>query len=120
MFQMLSHITGQTQHQEAAKTTTTFDMVRNIRARRLQWLGHILRMDDERLVKKAVYHIFTHRQVGDLCMDAPTAANWKDLEDMAKDREKWRHRVRVLKCSPGRRWQLMAEKVVRLGLKRQK
>ena len=110
--QMLTHITGQTQHEEATKSTTTFDMVRNIRARRLQWLGHILRMNDQRLVKRAAFHIFTHRQEGDLCMDAPAVTRWEDLVDRAKDRETWRGRVKVLKCSPGRRWQLMAKKVL--------
>ena len=101
--EMLAHITGRTQHEEAKKATTTFDVVRSIRARRLQWLGHILRMDEHRYVKKAVQHIFTNRQEGDLCMDAPVVSSWQDLINLAQDRDTWRDRVRVLKCSPSRR-----------------
>ena len=69
-------------------------------------------MNDQRLVKRAAFHIFTHRQEGDLCMDAPAVASWEDLVDMAKDRDVWRGRVKVLKCSPSRRWQLMAKKAL--------
>ena len=47
---MLSHITGNTIRHEATAATTTFQILRWIRARRLQWLGHILRMDEDRLI----------------------------------------------------------------------
>ena len=40
--QMLSVITGKTQREEASETTCSFNLVRAVRARRLQWLGHIL------------------------------------------------------------------------------
>ena len=110
---MLARITGKSQHDEAKKATTTFDIVRNIRARRLQWLGHILRMEDHRLVKKAVYHIYMHQQEGDLCMDAPVTDTWSELLDMAKDRDTWRYRVKVLRTSPCKRWQKMMRKMNR-------
>ena len=46
---MVSRITGKSAHEEASKRTLTFDVVASIRARRLQWVGHILRTksDDE-------------------------------------------------------------------------
>ena len=47
---MMSTITGRTVHEEAS-ADKTFDVVMWIRARRLQWLGHILRLGDERLIK---------------------------------------------------------------------
>ena len=49
--QMLSVISGKTQHQEASAKWRSFDLVRWIRARRLTWLGNILRMGPERKVK---------------------------------------------------------------------
>ena len=66
---MLSHITGRTRHQEASPTTTTFNLTKWIRARRLKWVGHILRAGDDRLIKKALHHIFDHPQTGDILMD---------------------------------------------------
>ena len=50
----LSHVTGLSAHAEASPRTRTFDMVGAIRQRRHRWLGHILRMPDERLVKEAI------------------------------------------------------------------
>ena len=66
---MLARITRRTVHEEAAKDTQTFDVVRWIRARRMQWVGHILRIDPERLVYKALYYEHTHRIDGGLLMD---------------------------------------------------
>ena len=48
---MVSAITGRTVQQEASAKWRTFDLVKWIRARRLQWLGHILRLGPERLIK---------------------------------------------------------------------
>ena len=85
---MVSVITGNTQRQEATEATCTFNLVRAIRARRLQWLGHILRMDEDRLLHKAVQHMYAHRSEGDLLMDAPRTSSWLELKQWAKDRKK--------------------------------
>ena len=51
----LSRFTGKSIHEEAgAARSRTFDLVSAIRIRRLRWLGHILRMPENRLVKLAV------------------------------------------------------------------
>ena len=68
---MLHHITGKTIHEEASSDTRTFDIIAWIRARRLQWLGHILRMKpdvngNERLLHLAVRHMHQEREQGDL------------------------------------------------------
>ena len=69
--QMVAIITGKTPHEEASPSTRTFDLLRSIRVRRFRWLGHILRMSDEKLVHKAVHHLYHHPTEGNLLMDAP-------------------------------------------------
>ena len=68
-----------------------------IRARRLQWLGHILRLGQERQIKQAVFEMYKSRKQGDLLMDAPTASSWRELCTYTMDREYWRARVRKMK-----------------------
>ena len=68
-----------------------------IRARRLQWLGHILRLGPERLIKQAVFEMYKNRQDGDLMMDAPETRSWRQLTNYAADRDYWRTRVRRMK-----------------------
>ena len=94
---MVSAITGRTVQQEASAKWRTFDLVKWIRARRLQWLGHILRLGTERLIKQAVFEIYKNRQDGDLMMDAPETRSWRQLTNYASDRDYWRTRVRRMK-----------------------
>ena len=96
--QMVSVITGKTQHEEAKEGSKSFDLLRAIRARRLAWLGHILRMDEDRLLAKAVRHKYDERSEGDILSDAPKTESWDELKAWAQDRKKWRmrvHRVRL-------------------------
>ena len=65
---MVSVITGKTIHEEASNGKT-FDLTMWIRARRLQWLGHILRLGSERAIRQAVYAMYKDPQEGDLLMD---------------------------------------------------
>ena len=90
---MVSIITGKTPHEEASDGTRSFDLVRAVRARRLSWLGHILRMDQDRLLVKAVKHLYEDGNEGDILMDAPTTSSWDELLKWAADRKKWRMRV---------------------------
>ena len=50
----LSKITGKTAHQEESRWTQRFDIIKTIKVRKLQWLGHVMRMSDKSLVKHAV------------------------------------------------------------------
>ena len=54
---MVSIITGRSIREEATEGRT-FDLLKWIRARKLQWLGHILRMGTERKVKQAIFIMF--------------------------------------------------------------
>ena len=50
---LMSRFTGKDAHQEASPKTRTYDLVRAIKQRRMKWLGHLLRLPEERLVKLA-------------------------------------------------------------------
>ena len=54
---MVSKITGGTIRDEATDEKT-FDLIKWIRVRKLQWLGHILRMGRERKIKQAVFEMY--------------------------------------------------------------
>ena len=71
---MVSSITGRTIHEEAS-TGKTYDVIAGIRVTRMRWLGKILRMDDNRLIQRAVKMIYHNRRDGDILMDAPETAN---------------------------------------------
>ena len=51
---LIARITGKTAHEEASPRNQTFNIIRAIRKRKHEWLGHILRMDECRLVKHAI------------------------------------------------------------------
>ena len=93
---MVSIITGRAIRDEAAEDKT-FDIVKWIRARKLQWLGHILRMTQERKIKQAVFVMFKRPLPGDILMDAPKTDSWRELCTYAWDRDYWRARVRSLR-----------------------
>ena len=101
---MLSHITGKTKRQEAKEAECTFAILPWIRARRLRWVGHILRMSDPdehnrpRMVKRALKHIYDNNAEGDILSDIPKSAkSWETLQKLAADRDWWRAQVKVIK-----------------------
>ena len=90
---MVAIITGNSPHDEAKDGTRSFDLVRAIRARRLAWLGHILRMSPTRILAQAVEHLYNNRSEGDILTDTPNTQSWDELRAWARDRKKWRTRV---------------------------
>ena len=59
------------------------DLVLLLRVRRLRWLGHILRMDSDRMLKQALLSLQQPYPEGSLLMDAPPHESWDDLMRMA-------------------------------------
>ena len=68
---MVTIITGNSPHDEAKDGTRSFDLVRAIRARRLVWMDHILRMSPTRILTQAVEHLYDNRSEVDVLTDAP-------------------------------------------------
>ena len=95
---MLSHITKKSKREEATAATTTFNLLAWIRARRLKWVDHILRLTDNRLLKQTLRVIYDNPQEGDLLMDARDET-WDQLVEAASANNKklWRSRVWRLK-----------------------
>ena len=93
---MVSKITGRPIREEATEGKT-FDLLLWIRARKLQWLGHIMRMGTERKLKHAIFEMYKAPQQGDMLMDAPATDSWRELWTYACDREYWKARVRALR-----------------------
>ena len=83
--------------EETTERTKAFDLVKAIRVTRLRLAGHILRMQPERLVYKAVKVIFHDRVSGDILADVPEVGTWQELIDLAADTDDWKNRVRELK-----------------------
>ena len=93
-----------------------------IRVRRVQWVGHILRMHPTRLVHRALQHMhvtrlqstppapqhaintrhtnrMTQSSVGDLLMDIPSKYSWQELKALASNRDVWRMLVKAMKTT---------------------
>ena len=93
----LHRFTDKTRAEESRETTCTYySLCKDIRRRRLAWLGHIiLRMQDSeggasRLVKIAVKVQHEMGSGGNLLMDAPGHQHFEELEQLASDRRTWK------------------------------
>ena len=85
----LSRITGKSCHEEASARTRTYDLVKSIRQRRHKWLGHILRMQGDRLVKLAVRVQFENGSAGNIFMNTPPHATYDQIVHVEQDRKTW-------------------------------
>ena len=85
----LHRITGRSYQEEA--TTPSYDLLMAVRTRRLHWLGHILRMPADRLVRRAVLALGQRDgppyQPGSILMDTPLPLT--ELLQRAADRRGW-------------------------------
>ena len=72
-------------HVESSKDTGAFDLLRRIRTRRMQYIGHILLMGPDRKLKQSVFEIFSTPKPGDLLMDSPKVKSWRELTTYAQE-----------------------------------
>lgn len=89
-------ITGRSQHDEVDTDTKMFDLVKWIRTRHLQWIGHILGMDNDSLVKDLVRLMYDSPQKGHLLVNSLAtdivSDTWGDLYKRVEHRDMWRQR----------------------------
>ena len=83
---MLARVTGNNVRQEARACTTSYDIIKHIRAMRLKWLQQILCGDPNRMVFKAVEMQSHLNTEGSILMDAPYHTNMQELVSLAKDK----------------------------------
>ena len=95
---MVSHITGRTVCEETSSRTRTYDVIKSIRVRRLKWVGDILRMDQGRMVHKALAYIYEHPKAGDLLMDTPRHLPWLRLVELATNKKPQKHWDKLVKA----------------------
>ena len=87
---LLSRFTGKDAHAEASARTRSYDLVQAIRLRRFKWVGHIMRMDGDRLVKLAVQSQFKHEYEGSMLSDLPDHMKYNDIVQAAQQRKLWK------------------------------
>ena len=54
---MVNKITGRVIREETS-VGKTFDLIRWIRVRKIQWIGHILRMGEDHKLKRVIYRLY--------------------------------------------------------------
>lgn len=96
----VTHITGRTIREECVQPT--FDLVGRLRARRLKWLGQLLRHENEELLVRRVVLVqcgqalrLGHR-AGSILMDAPAYESVGELVAAAGDTKEWAKLVKAL------------------------
>ena len=78
--------------EEARSTTSSFDIIKTIRVRRLRWLGQILRGDQDRLLFQVMKSQYEIQNDDNMFMDAPYPyhENFEDLITLANDKAFWK------------------------------
>ena len=93
---MLARFTGQSIPVEARPLTTSFNLTKKIRERRLRWLGHIVRAGPSSIMYQALMIQHEMGHTGNLLMDTPPHNSIDDLRPIANDRCKWKSLARNL------------------------
>ena len=87
------------QHQRDTAVNPAFDLVLALRQRRMRYLGHILRMPHDRLLRRTLCaYVDGGRNIpdGSLLMDCNGGESFDELAALANDRNGWTTRVNEL------------------------
>ena len=90
---MLAWITGNSIPHEARPATTSFNIIRKIRIRRLRWVGHILRAGPQNPSYQALKSLHSNPIPGSLLTDVPTKNIIEEVTILVKDRSAWRELI---------------------------
>jgi len=88
----LAIITGK-EIKEESGIHPTVDVIGMVRARRLRWVGHVLRAHDDYLPRQVVLGMEKPYPAGSILMDAPKHDSMEELVVLAGDRDEWRDLV---------------------------
>ena len=93
-------MTGRSYREEGA-VDPSVDLVALVRARRLRWLGHVLRAEESYLMKKVVVGYVKDNAeggypAGSILMDSPHHRTAEELLALAQDWEAWNLHVNLL------------------------
>ena len=84
----LAAITGRSVYEETCEPT--FNLIDHLRARRIRWVGHVLRLDSARPVKQAIMTMEPPYTPGSILDDAPPHSTLEELCELAQNKEDWR------------------------------
>ena len=93
---MLARFTGKSIPQEARPATTSFNLIRRIKQRRLRWVGHIIRTDSSRITYQELLQQHRMNKEDNLLTDAPPFISFDDLARQVMDRAAWSEHVNSL------------------------
>ena len=96
---MLAWITGNSIPHEARPATTSFNIIRKIRIRRLRWVGHILRAGPQNPSYQALKSLHSNPIPGSLLTDVPTKNTIEEVAILAKDRAAWSELIHNIPAS---------------------
>ena len=84
----LARITNREIREEARDPT--YNLCLFLRSQRLRFLGHVLRLDPDSMLRKVIVSRGYEHHPGDLLMDAPVHDSIEELATIASDRTQWR------------------------------
>ena len=92
-------MTGRSYREEAVEPSV--NLVALVRARRLRWLGHVLRAEERYLLKKVVVGYVKDKAEGgypsrSILMDSPHHRTAEELLALAQDRAAWKLHVKKI------------------------
>ena len=91
---MVARITDNSVAQEARPLTCSLDLVEKIRQRRLRWLGHLLRADENTITLHALQAQYEmYNRAVNLFLDFLKFIDLDQLSDLSQDRGTWSARV---------------------------